>query len=96
MEILRIRSRIPLATLLSVCAEASIVVIPVEDDKGRQSYVSVLIDEVKPLNNNEEDCFFKGVTVPTNGGEHFVVDGATSMSPKKVNGNDYGHFAIYD
>ena len=95
MEILRIRSRIPIATLLSVCAEDQIIIIPVAAQDGHngeehQSYINVSLQDVNPL--GQEGCsYFRGKTVSSNGEKPVNIDGATLMFSKVPEDHNYGY-----
>ncbi len=99
MEILKIGIRLSFEMLSEACKKQQEIVIPVTQNghngEEHQSYINISLEEVKPL-ETEGCCFFKGLTVPTNGEKPLVVDGATSMVPKEIGGHNYGHFAIYD
>jgi len=92
MNILRIRSHVCSSVLLSARKEESTVVMPIEYE-GRDSYIDVLIEEIKPLNKKENSFFYRGKTVPNNGEKPVIINGTSGIFPAP---NNHGFIAIYE
>jgi hypothetical protein len=81
MNILSIKAEVS-QVLIEASKKGQVVCLPLADKncrgEERQFSLSVLIEEVQPLNGNGE-IFFRGKTNPSNGISPEYVDGITSI-----------------